>query len=148
MKQDVSNLATYSQVRRLLSLLVISLAGLTGCVFVQRTDLSNQDSRTVFHLRQNHGIFFPMMMGEDDLYLYLQNDLLLEGTTIPIRSTSAKATVCTYSHPNQRCTEKVTGKVTVVRVSSSWIDLHLTLSTRDKENRVDWSIDRGFAFAR
>ena len=124
----------------------LCLLSLSGCVFIQRLDHSIQGNKDILHLRQTHGIFFPMMMGERDLYLHISSNRLTNNALIELPSAEVEASACIYSHPNRRCTQKVKGQVNILRASSDWIELSVSLLAEDLEQRIDWRVDRGYAF--
>jgi hypothetical protein len=126
----------------------LCLLPLSGCGFIQSKDHSTQGNKDILHLRQTHGIFLPMMMRERDLYLHVSSDRLANNALIKVPSEDAEASACVYSHPNRRCTQKVKGQVNVLRVSSDWIELSVSLLAEDLEHRIYWDVDRGYAFPR
>jgi hypothetical protein len=89
-----------------------------------------------------------MMMGERDLYLHVSSDRLANNALIKVPSEDAEGSACVNSHPNRRCTQNVKGQVNVLRVSSDWIELSVSLLAEDLEQRIHWDVDRGYAFPR
>lgn len=137
---------TMMQILRPLS--VVCLLMLGGCVSVWHVDVSNQGNLDIFHLRHSHGVFFPFMIGEDDLYLYVPVYSQQEGNRFLIPSLSGKASLCRYAHPAKRCTDQVEGEVGVLRVSDHWIELSISLSANQEHSMTPWSMHRGWAFRR
>lgn len=139
-------ITTMMQILRPLS--VVCLLMLGGCVSVWHVDVSNQGNLDIFHLRHSHGVFFPFMIGEDDLYLYVPVYSQQEGNRFLIPSLSGKASLCRYAHPIKRCTDQVEGEVGVLRVSDHWIELSISLSANQEHSMTPWSMHRGWAFRR
>lgn len=133
----ITPINTLMQILRVLS--VVCTLTLSGCVSLWHVDSSSQGSLDIFHLHHSHGLFFPFMIGEDDLYLYLSMRSQQEGNTFPIPSSSGRASLCRYEHPMKHCTDHVEGEIVILRVSDHWVELSISLSASPEHSMPPWS---------
>lgn len=102
-------------------------------------------ANAVLRLIKWEASLFPMHGDEQMMAVEVPSVLLVRGSTIRVPSQGAATYSCKFVHPYLRCTEHVSGHITILDTSPN-LRVGISLHAIDAEKQIQWSLEQNTTF--